>query len=196
MDMEHQVATESGRDIERYLPSLAGKGICRPTDGSKPGWALRDRDGFAAREPVLRRRLLEVADVLIPLLIAEQPAQAKRRLESAVDYRSPAVPTAFPREATGDVCVLGRVLVAGISGVTDQGVEIKQERAVVRLANLDREASMIHEVGGASNCAIGMKAHDLHTGDFPMFQMAKVKRWITPVGEEPVLHKPVVLVTR
>src|SRR5271170_1734762 len=107
MDMNHKVTTESLRDGQRQLPLAVCNGMRRPADQAKSSWALRYRDGFATREPMLRRGFLKMADILVPFFIAEQPSQAEGWLKGAVDDRGPSVSTAFACEATRDVCVLG-----------------------------------------------------------------------------------------
>lgn len=73
MDVQVHFTTEPGSRFDHHMPSGVAGCLGRPCNRPESRRALSHRDPLAFREPVLRRGFLEMANVTVIFLIAEQP---------------------------------------------------------------------------------------------------------------------------
>src|SRR5579884_1016157 len=114
MNVDVQVSGEPIRNVDGDLPFAIADGLRGPTECAEARGTLADPNLLAGSEPMLRSSFLQMADIVIALFVAQQPAQPERRLQNAVHHRGPGVGAAIAGKTAGQIGIFRRIAVAAI----------------------------------------------------------------------------------
>ena len=95
---------------------------------------------------MLRRGFLQVHDVTIVLLVAQQPSKPQGRLQLAVDHRGPAARIAFTRIASGDERIFRSVAVARVHREAEIRVKGQQKGTIIIQPYTVGQRAVLHKV--------------------------------------------------